>query len=345
MIDSLRKDKELWELFVRKEELGSPPLDQFGRFMASSSSNRTVDDPRASIALAKEGFRPEYPGGRKFAVCLTHDIDTLNHPWEARTVARFRRSKSVRACVRGMNRLVNPVWNFHTIRSIEETHGAKSTFFFMALKPGDEDFNYFPDDLSDEMHDIASSGSEVGLHGGHRAYNDLAQLRKEKDALERASGRKAVGYRSHYLKLQVPETWHLLGQAGFAYDSTLGYADAIGFRNGMCHPHRPVDPETGKAVPVLEIPLAVMDDSLFKYMRLDTAAALNAVLRLAGTVEACGGVLTLLWHNTYFRHKPTRDLYTKLLEHCASRNAWLTSGEELCRWWDRNDFLGQGAVA
>ena len=42
------------------------------------------------------------------------------------------------------------------------------------------------------------------------------------------------------------------------------------FRNGMCHPFRPFNLQTGKAVDIIEIPQVIMDDSLFDtYMRLD----------------------------------------------------------------------------
>ena len=50
-----------------------------------------------------------------------------------------------------------------------------------------------------------------------------------------------IGYRNHYLRFKLPETWKYLADAGFEYDTTLGYSNALGYRNGMCHPFRPYD--------------------------------------------------------------------------------------------------------
>ncbi|MDY0278836.1 MAG: hypothetical protein RBQ97_12210, partial [Acholeplasma sp.] len=96
--------------------------------------------------------------------------------------------------------------------------------------------------------------------------------------LEKVLGEKVTGYRSHYLKFQVPETWEILAQAGFSYDSTLGYTDCVGFRNGMCHPYHPVNLNTGNEIDIIELPLHVKDMSLFQqYMRLDFDGAWTIV--------------------------------------------------------------------
>jgi len=85
--------------------------------------------------------------------------------------------------------------------------------------------------------------------------------------LEKVLGKKIVGYRNHYLKFKVPETWGLPKEAGFKYDTTLGYADCVGFRNGMCHPFKPFDLNINSYINILEIPLIIMDRTLFDYMK------------------------------------------------------------------------------
>jgi hypothetical protein len=158
----------------------------------------------------------------------------------------------------------------------------------------------------------------------------------EKHRLERVLGRPVVGYRNHYLRFKIPNTWRHLEQAGFRYDTTLGYPDALGFRNGMCHPYHPVDLNNGEAVlNILEIPMIIMDASLAGLVEsYDEAWSLTK--GLIDIVEASRGTLTLNWHTNRLANpsfKSESRLYKRILDYCFERNAWLTSGEELWRWW------------
>ncbi len=129
---------------------------------------------------------------------------------------------------------------------LEEKYGAKSSFYFLTVEEGDLDFNFNVEDLDNELGYIIDNGWEVGLHGGHNSYNNLDDVREKKKRLEKVLGKKLIGYRNHYLKFKVPDTWIVLEKAGFKYDTTFGYADAVGFRNGMCHPFKPFNLHTNK---------------------------------------------------------------------------------------------------
>ena len=96
----------------------------------------------------------------------------------------------------------------------------------------------------------------------------------------------------------MPTTWELLRTAGFKYDTTFGYADCVGFRNGMCHPFQPFNLNTDQYIDIWEIPLTIMDKTLLSYMELDMATSWEITKRLIDTTEELGGVITVLWHNT-----------------------------------------------
>ena len=59
----------------KKEEYAPILLEKYGRFSNYLSSQRNVFEPEVSNFLIKNELNPEYPEGRKFVVCLTHDID------------------------------------------------------------------------------------------------------------------------------------------------------------------------------------------------------------------------------------------------------------------------------
>ncbi len=75
MIKKIEQDEELWELFTKKEEYDPILLDKYGRFSYYLSSQINIFEPEVSNFLIKNKLNSEYPEGRKFAVCLTHDID------------------------------------------------------------------------------------------------------------------------------------------------------------------------------------------------------------------------------------------------------------------------------
>ena len=194
--------------------------------------------------------------------------------------------------------------------------------------------------LEGELGRIVDREWEVGLHGGYYACNDLEEIAREKGRLEQVLGRKVTGYRNHYLRFQVPDSWEILEKAGFRYDTTLGYPDMVGFRNGMCHPFWPYNLRTNMEVGILEIPMVIMDVTLFNSTR-SYSEAWQMAKALIDTVVSCHGVLTLNWHSNSFgcpfRGSWSR-LYEKILQHCDSKNAWMTSGIEICKWWRYNDF-------
>ena len=222
-----------------------------------------------------------------------------------------------------------PLWNFDQILKIEQKYQAKSTFFFLALDHGNNDFRYNIEDLQGEIGNIQDNNGEIGLHGSLEAYKNIELLRSEKTRLERITGHPVSGYRNHYLKFSIPQTWNLLCQAGFRYDTTMGFADCIGFRNGMCHPFTLFDLQQNKKIDLVEIPLVIMDQSLFHpFMRLDMSTAWNITKEMIDKVEKAKGVMTILWHNQDMTGENCR-FYEKILDYCSKKNAWITNCEDI----------------
>jgi len=335
-MDSLRRKRALWDLFTRKEEYDSPVRDHYDRFPSSASSNPDIFSPQVSSFLHQSGYRPEYPGKKTFAVCLTHDIDVVYKSAFAKgrsVLSDIARKKSPPASrpARWWSSKKVPFCNFPAIMDLEERFGARSTFFFMAENPGEMSYAYTPEDLEQEIRDITTRGWEVGLHGGYTAALNPRGMQEKKDRLEKIIRKPVTGYRNHVLRFRVPDTWEYLAQAGFAYDTTLGYADCAGFRNGMCHPFRPFNLNSDREIGILEIPLVVMDDTLGgKYMQLDNREKWEVIRLLIDRTASCNGVFTLLWHNTFFQGEEGA-LYEKILQYCSDKGAWMTSAEEIAR--------------
>src|SRR5207247_4880530 len=104
---------------------------------------------------------------------------------------------------------------------------------------------------------LLEGGAEVGLHGSYSAADDPARLASEKERLEELAG-PVRGQRYHFLRLDPQRNLAHLEQAGFAYDSSLRFGDAPGFRPGIAHPFPPWDRERGAPRQLVEVPLAVL---------------------------------------------------------------------------------------
>ena len=341
MHELLQKDPEIWDLFTRKEEYHSSLRDKYNRFPYYASRYRTIFEPKASEFLIKKGFHVEYPDNKPFAVCLTHDIDGVYKSISAksfRATEKFTQGKLNEAIhlLKQIRSKKEPYVNFEKIMELEDKYHARSSFYFLALDPADQDYEYRIEDFEHEIHTILDWGWEVGLHCGHEGYKNLEKLKKEKRDLERVTQTTVFGCRNHYLNFMVPDSWEIMSKAGFSYDTSLGYADCVGFRNGMCHPFRPYNLNTGKIIEIIEIPLVVMEHSFADdYMRMNPDKAWEITRQLIDTVGACNGVITFVWHNTSFFGE-LADFYEKILNYCAKKDAWMTSGEHIATWWKNN---------
>jgi peptidoglycan/xylan/chitin deacetylase (PgdA/CDA1 family) len=333
----LMQDPDLWKIFMEKE-LTTKASGQ------KEKDQDAIMSPVISEFLIRQGYEVSYPGNKKFALCLTHDVDDIYPPFSHRVASSLwsikkRNWRGVKEYLLWNKNKPSPYVNFQKIMDLERKYGAKSTFFFMATSRDPKRFRYHIEDIKGELPLIARSGWEVGLHGGYDSFHDDEAIKKEKARLEKALGRKVIGYRNHYLRFQIPDTWDYLERCGFEYDSTFGYNDTVGFRGGMCHPFRPYDNLRQRWMNICEIPLTVMESAMVGSIK--PGEAWELIKKLLEEVEANRGVLTVLWHNYVF-NCPFReywsDLYERILQYGNERDAWMTSGEELWRYWKENGY-------
>lgn len=285
----------------------------------------------------------EYPENKKFAVCLTHDIDDVYPPCSHTILSSLCHIKNLdfnglkkQLFWKDKGKESSPYWNFKEIMKLENKYDGKSSFYFLSTDKDIHRFRYNIEELENELGFIADNGCEIGLHGGYYSYNNLEYIQKEKKRLEKVAGKEVIGYRNHYLMFKFPDTWELLAKAGFKYDTTLGYSDMVGFRNGLCFPFKPFNINTNEEINILEIPLIIMDGALFSSLTSSGKAWEDAKI-LIDTVEKYNGVLTLLWHNSAFNcpfREKTFKFYKRILEYLYERNAWITSGENILKWWE-----------
>jgi hypothetical protein len=304
------------------------------------------------------------PASYPFTVCLTHDIDFVgirNHKFDHTMWGFLYRSTlgGVRDFFKGRissGRLlkmwhaavslplvflgwVEDFWEpFSWYLRVEEDLPA--TYFLIPFKrrtgervPGStasrRATTYDITDLSQEAATLLNEGCEIGVHGID-SWHSVARGRKELARVMAVTGKAEIGIRMHWL-LRDEETFRVLEEAGYAYDSTAGYNEAIGYRNGTSQVFQPL-----AAKELLELPLHIQDGALFYPQRLNLAEpeAWRRCASLIANANQSGGVLTLLWHDR--SHGPERfwgEFYERLVQELKSLGVWFASGAQIVQWF------------
>jgi peptidoglycan/xylan/chitin deacetylase (PgdA/CDA1 family) len=313
---------------------------------------------------------PRWKDGARFAACLTHDVDDValysgRQALRLLLQARAPQSYAFRAGLSGLGRAwthrgaEDPYSNFHRWLAEEEGRGRRSTFYFVPPDPRprhEYDPLYRLDDriafdgrrvtVAEVMRAMESRGHEVGLHGSYRSHRDGAELGRQKHAIEFGADTVVRGVRQHFLRFDVRATWAAQVEAGFRYDTTLGYNEAVGFRAGIAAPFRPWSSERKQSHDLWELPLTLMDGALFRTLKLGSKQAAEAVTRHLDQVEAAGGLAVLLWHPNGAAEALFPGwwaTYRHLLDELGRRNAWVATARTIADWW-RDRTAGASAA-
>jgi len=313
---------------------------------------------------------PPRPSGYDFTCCLTHDVDFFGirrHKFD-RTLAGF----AVRASV---GTLVDAVRGRRTMSDVTRNWGAllrlplvlmglapdfwrpfedyarvedrrRATFFLVPFKgrPGKapdgkvDPRRAVPYQLSEIREDVrraSDSGSEMAVHGID-AWRDAGAGRDEIKELTSLTGQETVGIRMHWLYF-AERSAESLEKAGFAYDSTWGYNDAVGYRAGTSQVFRL--PGTRN---LMELPLSIMDSALFyrRRMRLNQDDARSVCRSLLANARRFGGTLVINWHcRSLAPDRLWGGFYLNLLTEIEQDDrAWFVTAAEAVRWfrWRRS---------
>ena len=307
---------------------------------------------------------PPAPPAHQFLACLTHDIDFLGirrHRLD-RTLAGFllRASfgslrglisghRSLRQLLRNWTALLSlPLVYFGVLpdfwlpfdRYIKTDGEFRSTFFVIPFRdrPGRgpdgrtdpiRAVRYAAQETRPWLPKLRSLNFEVGVHGID-AWRDLAAAKEELGEVAKLTGEAGLGIRMHWLYFDAG-SFATLDRAGFRYDASMGYNDAVGFRAGTSQVFRPLTAER-----LLELPLLIQDSALFFPGRMNCTEreALGLCERILEWTQELGGVSTLLWHERSLVPERQWDgAYRWLLTQLRQRGAYVAPAGEVVSWF------------
>jgi hypothetical protein len=307
---------------------------------------------------------PPVPDGHRLIACLTHDVDhpsIRRHKWDRTSLGFLYRAcvgSALNVC-RGRASVGDLFTNWTAALRLPFIHlglakdfwddlagyrdidpGAGSTFFVIPFKncpgrtahgsaPGLRAARYGARDIADGLRRLMSAGSEIGVHGID-AWLDSARGHEERTEIARITEAPDIGIRMHWL-YRAHGSPAVLEKAGFAYDSTSGYNETVGYRAGTTQVFKPLD-----ATRLLELPLHVMDTALFYpgHLNLAPREARDTVRRIIDNACRFGGIVTVNWHDRSIA--PERlwgRVYKDVVDDLKAADAWFPTASQAVAWF------------
>jgi len=352
-----------WNLFANvfglltfREEMEIATRDSHGRFVAEMSprcKTGLLEVPafNEAVALVIAGClglerenRPVFdltncltsPG-----VILSHDVDILlgNDLWTQGI--RFYRIFAPLGRLKRPN-LANAKWivaNFKQpgkyylddikrLVDAERLHGARSSFYLLNGAAGRFGARSGSSMISEAVKKIPN-GWNTGMHYNYDTFLSEDRFQRQVSELSDILRARPVSGRGHYLRFDARESFRFLLGQGILCDETAGYADRIGYRCGIAGFFQPFDETQGKALPIWEIPLAIMESNLVEQYQGGAVEAFSSMLR---HVSKVGGALSVLFHPGLYcnpEFPETAGLYDHLLAAIARERAVAISCRDL----------------
>lgn len=333
-------------MLTRYEEIVKKERDQYDRFPAAASLayqevflERPIINEYLEILwrwLKKAWPRLERKD-HSFKIMPTHDMDSPLWTLGLSTYVKYRvlvgdivkrhdlsmmlRHWQIYREVESGRYENDPHNTFGRIMDISEKRGLVSTFYAMTSHGRHEidgKYDVLSVPIKKLIRDILGRGHKLGVHPGVGSYIRWDLVKEDADKLRELIAKENLGIdvfggRQHYLQWKAPETWRYYEAAGLLYDTTLSYADHIGFRCGICYDYPVYNAVTHERYKLREYPLEVMECSGLDYMGLSHEAMRERCYALKRKVKKYGGTFVILWHNTRFLDEEEANLYEEIL--------------------------------
>jgi len=169
---------------------------------------------------------------------------------------------------------------------LKETN-TKATFFILG---------YIAEKFPDVVKQIADAGHEIGTHGyWHQLVYKMQpeqfrkELRQSIDAIEKATGKKVLGYRAPFFSITRDSLWALdiMAEEGIKYDSSI--FPVLNYRYGIADAQRFIhEKKLNNNKTIIEIPISVN-----KIWKLNFPMCGGAYLRILPLKIVIGGLKKL----------------------------------------------------
>jgi len=274
-----------FEHFAVCNELGQRPIvNEIAEFIWSVLKSMGLPTDRV----------PDYS-----ELVITHDVDRVYRQKlkeSAITCFRLRQPKRFLIDIYYRAANIDVIGTFRKIMDASEEIGQRSRFYLLVGGNTSTEGYY---SLKDEgviklINEIKQRGHVIGFHPSYNTYNNQEIWANEKRELKRVVQAPIVEGRQHYLRFENPTTWQIWDQNQMEVDSTMGFADYVGFRCGTANEFSLFHILNRKKLQIKERPLLLMDSAI---MKLNRDSRSSSVDRLKEACKRYNMPFTILFHN------------------------------------------------
>ncbi|MBI4929130.1 MAG: polysaccharide deacetylase family protein [Bacteroidetes bacterium] len=325
-------------LATRYEEYSLFKGDKYGRFSAKQSltfKNNFLQKPLVNICAEeiRKNIAVRYPDFsfpvKKYLYTPTIDIDNA-YAYLGKNATRklggyakaliksdmddFSKRKRVLA-----GKESDPYDTYDLQFLLHKKYHLKPVYFFLLGDWATNDKNLpHTHPLMQTLIKNISQKSETGIHPSFASNQNPEKIKIEKGRLEKIKNGNVTKSRQHFLMLKFPQTCRNLIAAGITDDYTMGFADEIGFRAGICTPYKFYDLEKEEETNLTIHPFAVMDGTLNNYLKLSPEVAIEKVKQIVQEIKNVNGEFITIWHNEtlsdWREWKGWKEIYEKIIQ-------------------------------
>lgn len=258
----------------------------------------------------------------KSSIYITHDLDAVNKTH----AIRFKQSIFIfYNALKELFKFNIPLFFKKTFHSIKFFFSSDSYFYLDKLNEGtdlkiiskkiiniyggklgfkrsfkeiliDPSYDISDKDLVKDLLSLANHKYEFGLHQSCEAWKCSNEMKRQMNKVSNSLGLPIKSCRQHWLRFSFKDTWLAQYNAGFSEDTTLGFNDRIGFRNGLALGMNLnlIDKnfESGHMI----VPMVLMDSHLYDYLTLNDSQRKQIIKRIIDEVRLVGGKISIIWH-------------------------------------------------
>ena len=159
----------------------------------------------------------------------------------------------------------------------------------------------------------------IGLHPSWKSNDKPAIVKKEKKILETAGNISISKSRQHYIKLNLPDTFEILTEAGITDDYSMGYGSINGFRASVASSFYWYNLKTEKISALRLHPFCFMDANSFYEQHLNAPDAFNEMLHYYHACKNVNGTFISIFHNNFLGSDKQFTGWTEMYEKFISQ--------------------------